>query len=343
MSSVLELGLRAINYVWRKLDRWHEKPAGDVSHVLDQLAVNVLYAKLYEKIKQAMDGAASLDQKLVILLGEAHTYTHSLLQNLMIADIAARLGIKAVVIEGDEIGLRNNEGKSQQLWKNASQANNSLGARNLPGNHCRDELTAQEKKDIDLVAVVLRIAYALGPDKAEHHSEILDEFVRAHQSYLKVGDPLASQFSNRLDEALEAAMATAIASVSENSIACYGYFHLPVLYDALASKSSIALLAFNTSNLKRKGTARYRIQRRFKRLAELERGPQPRIECPVINGALPSRAMAYKIAMEASLHHRETAQGIADPLPANKAAALRSLMEAVDQDCVRGQTNAAGR
>ncbi|MBY0407785.1 MAG: twin-arginine translocation signal domain-containing protein, partial [Rickettsiales bacterium] len=135
------------------------RPAGNENVPLSQAAVNAQYNQLYAQMKQAKEHADKSGKKLVVLTGEHHKYTLSLLHKLMITEIAVRLGIKDMVHEAAE----SVEIYAEKFYYHIDDARHSL--RHYAPYDYKDKpyrtllengaaLSAQHQQDVDMAAAL---------------------------------------------------------------------------------------------------------------------------------------------------------------------------------------------
>ncbi len=80
---------------------------------LTQDVVDKQYVELYTHLKNAKDAADKAQKPLIILAAEVHNNRNSLIADLMITDIASRLGIEDALIEQDGPGVRGIDAKAR--------------------------------------------------------------------------------------------------------------------------------------------------------------------------------------------------------------------------------------
>ena len=85
-----------------------------------QQQVNKVYAQLYDKLSRAKTAAASAKKPLVIVVGEEHSDNDSALINLMVIDIAAKLGIGHCVDEAIRNIVDNRPGQATPATQNTT-------------------------------------------------------------------------------------------------------------------------------------------------------------------------------------------------------------------------------
>lgn len=323
------------------------KPAGDVTRPIDQDEVNRVYDGLYETIKVARDKAEATGKDLVILVAETHQSKLNLLNNIMVDDIAARLGVRKKVAETSmdlgsvmQTNREDYDSIRKQLIGNArKQEYCSESARKMMSDYTT--LPEQDKRDADLAGTALFVVNGspLEEQATTHHINALLRANVARDMTIVNGEPLNPRVSTeekRLLPEFEDKVISIVKKQKGHRIAQYGHAHMVPIHKALKADPKVELVTLDTTNLelhgfdkipagtKLKGNVK---AERYLEMWHMEHDAKENIRKVVTQGAEPaSWGEAYKLAMSASFAHREGHAEVKDHLPKERAKVLQDLL-----------------
>ncbi|NBO19588.1 MAG: hypothetical protein EBV03_10280 [Proteobacteria bacterium] len=328
------------------------RPAGDENATLTQAAVNAQYNQLYQQMKDAQQRARKSGKKLVVLVGEHHEYSLSLLHKLMVADIASRLGVKEMVHETstDLVELSQNHRLMMEKVRAILQEKGTY--RNKPYGallEAYDTLPEQEKKDVDMACTMSIIVPQY--NKGKQHATAQFQSAVGQRLTLINGeglDPRYTSTAERLQPKCEDKMAQCVQERPGDCVAGYGLTHVLPIRRALKADPKVELLTLDATNLKLSGV-RHQLgpsdrMALTRRNAEVEAMlDEPDVTRLVLNGAPPSYGRAHEMVMTSSFQHRCKTPGIPDAISEERAKLLQGMLAEVTGEYADKEKSAKNR
>lgn len=266
---------------------------GDESRPTNQADVTKLYNELFEKISKEKEEADKKGKKLTILLGENHNNRDALLVNLMIIDIASKIGVKNLVHEALAEKIDGLQIADQDVLKKFPESMRFFPA-------------IQHFSEIFSVHDRLKISKE---KPSEQHTGSISFALRTGMNCINGEVSRTVNKLNPSNEIREAEMFSIMSGLKADSVAIFGAEHMPNIYDHI--KDEYHVMALNVANMKYRdvfsGEIHNRLNKEF-----------PKV---VVQGKEVDEKQIFEFVLMASLEHdlRSHRGGINQDIPLNEA------------------------